>query len=154
MDMHDKVIGYIENGIVIDHIPVGEVWKVAELLGVSNKRDGRVSIGDRYESKKIGKKGILKVEGINLYRKQLNLIALIAENATVSEIKDGKVNKKYDIKIPEVLEGIIKCPNLGCISNDEYQKIDSLIKYNPEKGFLCHYCGREFGKDELVLISN
>ena len=25
-----RIIGYIENGIVIDHIPYGDVWKIAE----------------------------------------------------------------------------------------------------------------------------
>jgi aspartate carbamoyltransferase regulatory subunit len=152
MEKGEKIIGYIENGIVIDHIPVGQVWKVAELLGVSDKKAGRISIGDGYESKKIGKKGIIKVEDINLVRKQLNLIALVAENATVSEIKGGKIHKKFEIKIPEALEGIVKCPNLGCISNDEYQKIDSFIHYDSHLGFACNYCEREFGIGELVLI--
>jgi aspartate carbamoyltransferase regulatory subunit len=152
MEKGEKIIGYIENGIVIDHIPVGQVWKVAELLGVSYKRAGRISIGDGYESKKIGRKGIIKVEDINLGRKQLNLIALVAENATVSEILEGKIHKKFEIKIPEVLEGIVRCPNRGCISNDERQKVDSFIKYASKRGFSCNYCEREFGREELVLI--
>jgi len=152
MAKRQRIIGYIENGIVIDHIPAGEVWRVAELLGVDKKRNGRVSLGDGYESKKMDFKGILKVEGIKLFRKQLNLIAIIAENANVSEIKEGKVVKKYEIKIPDVLEGIIKCPNKGCVSNDGYQRVMPIVRYNSARGFSCHYCSREFKKEGLDFI--
>ena len=45
-----KIIGYIQDGIVIDHIPRGNVWEIAEILGVNNLEIGRTSLGDGYVS--------------------------------------------------------------------------------------------------------
>jgi len=149
MDKKDRIIGYIENGIAIDHIPLGKVWKIAELLGIGEEREGRVSLGDGYESSKIGKKGILKIERASISEYQLNLIALVAKDVVVSIIVDGKVQKKIKAEIPQILRGIVLCPNANCVSNDGHEKIDSFIHFDSNKGFRCHYCSREFQKDEL-----
>lgn len=147
MDEGHRIIGYIEEGIVIDHIPLGRVWKIAEILKINKKRKGRVSLGDGYKSDKIEKKGILKIEGASLSDYDLNLIALIARDASVSIIKKGKIVRKIKAEIPDILKGIILCPNLGCISNDNREKIECFIEYNDK--FKCHYCDREFDESEL-----
>lgn len=149
MNQDNRIIGYIENGIVIDHIPLGKVWKIAEILGINRERNGQVSLGDGYESKKIGKKGIIKVDGVNLLDYQLDLIALIAKDATVSVIVNGEVKEKIKAEIPSVLRGIVLCPNLGCITNDSSEKVESLINYDSLKCFRCHYCEREFDFGEI-----
>ena len=147
-----RIIGYIENGIVIDHIPYGDVWKIAELLGVNHLKNGRVSLGDGYESKKIGKKGVLKIESMKLSRKQLNLIALIGENASVNLIENGQVKEKIGVKIPKVLDNIVKCPNEGCVSNNNYENVNPKINYHLDKRFSCYYCKKEFNKEILKFI--
>jgi aspartate carbamoyltransferase regulatory subunit len=148
MEINKRIIGYIENGIVIDHIPIGRVWKIAKLLGVDERKEGRVSIGDGFESGKLGKKGVIKIEGIELTKYQLDLIALVVENATVSVIRDGKVQTKTHVEIPSILSGIIYCVNSNCVSNDSSEKISSFINYSAGV-FSCHYCGKKFKKDEL-----
>lgn len=152
MDKEDRIIGYIENGIAIDHIPLGKVWKIAEILGVDKERVGRVSLGAGYASGKIGRKGVLKIEGASLSGYELNLIALIAKDASVSIIVDGKVEKKVKAEIPKVLKGVVLCPNLNCISNDSRERVGSFIDYNSKKRFCCHYCEREFKEDELKFV--
>jgi len=147
----NKIIGYIEKGIVIDKIPAGFVWKVAEILKINNERKGRVSLGDGYESSNIGKKGILKIEGGKISDYELNLIGLIARDVTVSIIEDGKVLRKVKAEIPNVLKGIVKCPNINCISNDLHEQIIPVINYADI--FKCHFCGREFRKEDLVFVS-
>jgi aspartate carbamoyltransferase regulatory subunit len=74
---------------------------------------------------------------------------LIAPDATLNIIKDYNVIKKMEIKLPHVLEGIIKCPNPNCISNNE--PIVSkffLISEKPVK-VRCAYCERIFSSDEI-----
>jgi len=145
----EAIIGYIENGTVIDHIPFGKVWSIANLLGVNKEGKGRVSLGEGYKSEKFGRKGILKIEGMRLSEEQLNLIALVAKYATVSIIYGGGVQRKLKIEIPETLKGIVLCPNLNCISNDSGERVKSLINYNLREGFSCHYCSTEFKREEL-----
>lgn len=149
MEKENKIIGYIENGIVIDHIPFGKVWEIAEILGINKEKKGRVSLGDGYESKKISKKGVLKIENISLNDYQLNLIALIAKDCSVSVITNGIIERKIKVEIPKVLRGVILCPNVGCISNDKLEKVIPIVYYEPFSGFRCHYCSREFNEDEI-----
>jgi len=151
--MSERVIGYIEGGVVIDHIPLGRVWEIIHLLGIDKiKSLGRISVGDGFESNQMGKKGILKIEGISLSEYQLNLIALIAENVTVSIVSKGQIVNKIKTKIPNILKNVIYCNNVNCISNDPKEKIVPLIEYYLEKGFCCHYCNKFFKKDKLRFV--
>jgi aspartate carbamoyltransferase regulatory subunit len=151
-----KIIGYIQNGIVVDHIPLGKVWEIVHILGIDKDKlnGGRISLGEGYESKRLdGRKGILKVEGITLSDLELNYIALIAEGANVSFIKDGEVKEKINVLIPSRLEGIVACTNQGCISKDARQKAPSIINYDSEtETFRCHYCNHTFGKNEAEVL--
>lgn len=149
-----KIIGYIQNGIVVDHIPRGKIWDIIHILGIDKLNDGRISLGEGYESTKLTEgKGILKAEGITLSESQLNYIALISEGVNVSFIKEGEVTEKINVRIPSRLEGIVACTNQGCISRNSRQKVPSIINYNPEiESFRCHYCNHTFGKEDLTLI--
>jgi aspartate carbamoyltransferase regulatory subunit len=151
MEKEKRKIDPIERGIVIDHIPAGKVWEIVDILGVRNYSEGKVSIGEGYESSKCGKKGILKIEGKHLSPLQLNLIALVSEDISVSFISGGNVNEKFKVKIPESLVGLVVCPNSNCISNYQQENVPSKIHYNPDIGFSCHYCEREFDKEQLEI---
>lgn len=152
--MENRIIGYIEKGIVIDHLPLGAVWEVAKLLKLEN-HDGRISLGEGYESEKIGKKGVLKVEGRSLEGYELDIIALVAPDASVSVINNGKVISKKKVEIPSKLEGLVLCTNLNCISNDPLEKVIPIINYREidyKKGvFICHYCKHEFDNEKIKL---
>src|SRR3989338_2407361 len=58
-------ISAIDEGTVIDHIPTDATFKVVEILDLEN-HDGVVSIATNLQSKRIGKKGIVKVGGKSL----------------------------------------------------------------------------------------
>lgn len=149
-------VGYIENGIVIDHLPVGTVWRVAELLGVTHEHSGTVSLGDGHSSRKIGAKGFIKIEGRELNPYELNLVALVAPNATVTYVRHGQVAQKTPAKIPDRLEGVVLCPNTNCISNDPRERgLKSLIFYDSKEGeFSCHYCHHEFTRADAKILAS
>jgi len=148
-----KIIGYIQDGIVIDHIPLGKIWQIVHILGIDKLNSGRISIGEGYESKKLEKKGLLKVEGMTLSMQQLNYVALVAEGINVSFIEKGNIVNKVRVKIPSQLEGFVSCSNEGCISRDVYQKVSPVINYDSlTEKFVCHYCNKSFGKDKLELL--
>ena len=147
----DQIIRYIENGLVIDHLPSGVAWKVAKILNLDNNRDGRVSLGDNHTSKKNeGRKSFLKIEGGSLSSYELNLIALVAPNATLNIIRGGIVQEKKNLLLPEVLKGIIPCPNYNCISNQAREKLLSIIYYKEHK-FTCHYCRQNFLREDVSI---
>jgi aspartate carbamoyltransferase regulatory subunit len=137
----------IKEGTVIDHIPRAKALDVIKILKL--KEEDVVTIGINFSSKKLGRKDIIKIENKELTEEEVNKIALIAPDATLNIIKDYNVVKKIEIKLPEILEGIIKCPNPNCISNNE--KVISrffVISEKPVK-VRCAYCERIFTSDEI-----
>ncbi|MFN3384450.1 MAG: aspartate carbamoyltransferase regulatory subunit, partial [Archaeoglobaceae archaeon] len=115
------------------------------ILGIDENTKETVSLAMNVPSQKMGKKDIVKVEGLFIGEEKLNKIALIAPNATINLIKDYEIEKKFKVKLPEVVKGILKCQNRMCISNAR-EPVESIfyvgIKEN-EVVAKCHYCGRK-----------
>lgn len=59
----ELAVAALKNGTVIDHIPAQSLFKVVSLLGIENLKSS-VTIGYNLDSKKLGKKGILKVADV------------------------------------------------------------------------------------------
>lgn len=153
----ERIMGFIEDGTVIDHIPEGLVFQIGLLLGVDKMRDGRVSLGDGYDSKqtRTGKKGILKIEGFQLDDYQLNLVALVARDVTINTVRNGQVRPedKKHVEIPNFLEDVVMCVNPGCVSNNEYEQLKYRINYDSERGlFTCEYCDTQFDSNTIKFI--
>ena len=55
-------VAAIENGTVIDHIPSEKLFSVVSILKLA-QMPNNITIGFNLESKKIGKKGIIKIAG-------------------------------------------------------------------------------------------
>ncbi|MEG9195391.1 MAG: aspartate carbamoyltransferase regulatory subunit [Archaeoglobales archaeon] len=143
--MKELVISKIKEGTVIDHIPAGRAILVLKILGINEKTKETVSMALNVTSKKMGKKDIVKVEGLFIKEEELNKIALIAPNATINLIKDYEIEKKFKVKLPEVVRGILRCPNRMCISNSR-EPISSIFYVRAEGDEVfakCHYCGRK-----------
>jgi len=136
----------IEIGTVVDHIKAGQAPKVMRLLGIGDEYPHRVAVVMHVPSKKMKTKDIVKIEGKVVSKERANILALVAPEASVNIIKNGKVEEKYRVKLPEKIEGVGKCPNPKCISNT-----DARPKFEMEKKqYRCYYCERIFKTEELV----
>ncbi|MEM0215838.1 MAG: aspartate carbamoyltransferase regulatory subunit [Archaeoglobaceae archaeon] len=144
MKERELVVSKIREGTVIDHIPAGKALLVLKILGIDERTKETVSMALNVPSKKMGRKDIVKVEGLFIKEEELNKIALIAPNATINLIRDYEIEKKLKVKLPEVVKGILRCPNRMCISNSK-EPIKSIfyVKVQDNEVFAkCHYCGR------------
>ena len=144
-------VSAIEEGTVIDQIANKSTFKVANILNIESIEQ-MVLIGFNLSSKKLGKKGIIKIGGKLLTQEEVNKISLIAPDATVNIIKDSEVVKKFTVDIPDSIEEFMKCFNTNCVSN--HQKITSrfhVINKNPIR-IRCHYCERHMGVDDIELV--
>ncbi len=116
--MRELKITPIRNGTVIDHIGNGLALDVLRILGVPPlERDTSVSVALHVRSGKLGWKDIVKVENIELSPRTVNAIALIAPTATISIIREFRVREKRAVDLPPKIVGVLRCPNLNCISN-------------------------------------
>lgn len=148
--MKERKVPAIKEGTVIDHIPSRDTFKIIRILNPQEFKHP-ISVTLNLESKKMGKKGVIKIDNRFLTKGEVNKIAILAPKATVSIIKNYKVQKKIKVKIPKELVGIINCTNPVCITNKE--KVKSKFEVISEVPFevKCHYCERVYGKDEVEI---
>ena len=124
--------------------------QVVNLLQLE-KMDTPVTIGYNLPSKKIGKKGIIKVANKYFTDEEINRLSVVAPNIGLSIIKDYEIVEKKTVETPDTLKGIVKCNNPKCITNNEpmqtlFHTVDKVL------GIVrCHYCDKEqqLGKVEL-----
>lgn len=146
----ELAVAALKNGTVIDHIPAQSLFKVVSLLGIENLKSS-VTIGYNLDSKKLGKKGILKVADVFFEEDILNRLALLAPNVNVNIINDYKVVKKYKVTLPDDIVGIVRCNNPKCITNNEPMPTRFHVEDKDNVQIRCHYCERTVCKDEIEL---
>ena len=144
-------VAALKNGTVIDHIPSDKLFTVVSLLGLKNS-DNNMTIGNNLESKKLGKKGIIKVADRFFTDEEISRLSVVAPNVKLNIIRDYEVVEKKQVIMPDEIKGIVKCNNPKCITNNEpmatiFHVIDK------EHGTLkCHYCEKEQNKEAIKLI--
>lgn len=147
--MKERKVAAIENGMVIDHIPPKNTFKVLDIINV---KSSLVTVGNNLYSRKMGLKGVVKIAERHFSQEELNKISILAPNAKVSIIENFKVIKKMQIEIPKNFINIIQCRNPNCISrNQSIKSIFDVISENPLK-VSCHFCEHSFDKSELKLL--
>ena len=131
-------INSIKYGIVIDHIRAGCGIKIFNYLGL-DKVDYSVALIMNVDSKKLGKKDIIKIE--NVIDIDYTVLGLIDPNITIDIIENEQRKEKIKLKMPEKVENVIMCKNPRCITSLE-QSIDHIFHLiNPDTGeYKCIYC--------------
>lgn len=137
----ELAVAALKSGTVIDHIPSGSLFKAVKILGIENL-DTAVTIGYNLDSKKLGKKGIIKVSDVFFPEETLNRIALIAPSAVVNIIRDYEVVEKFPVILPDTIVGIVKCGNPKCITNNEPMRTKFHVIDRDNVAIECHYCSQ------------
>ena len=142
------LVAAIQNGTVIDHIPSNKTYQVAQLLGLQ-ELETPVTIGYNFLSKKLGKKGIIKVEDKFFTDEEISRLSVVAPNIVLNIIKDFEVVEKKTVRTPSEIKGIVRCNNPKCITNNEPMK----TWFHVENGILkCHYCEKEQDINKVELV--
>jgi len=144
-------VSKIKNGTVIDHITGGHALDVVKILGITGHEKGIITIAINVPSKLYKTKDIVKIEGRELKTQEVHKIALLAPHATINIIRDYNVVEKLRVKLPEVIEGIIRCTNPACITNSN-EPVQSKFYVKNEDPLLlkCHYCGIIVEKNDVL----
>ncbi len=131
-------IDSITNGFVIDHIQAGKGMVLYELLGL-DKVDCSVAIIKNVNSKKMGKKDIIKIDAE--IPVDFAVLGFVDPDITINIIKNSVLVEKRTVEMPEILKNVIKCKNPRCITSCE-QEIDHIFKLTDKenKVYRCIYC--------------
>lgn len=144
-------VSKIKDGTVIDHISAGYALDVVKILGITGHEKRVMTIAVNVPSKRFKAKDIVKVEGRALNSQEVNRIALVAPHATINIIRDYKVVEKLEVKLPKVIEGIVRCVNPTCVSNsDEPVSARFYVKSEEPLVLRCHYCGYILEKADVL----
>ncbi|MFW9771386.1 MAG: aspartate carbamoyltransferase regulatory subunit [Promethearchaeota archaeon] len=146
-------IDKIKKGTVIDHIDAGYALTILNLTGL-DESPNLMTIGVNVSSKKLNKKDIIKIEGVFLDEIQMQQISILSPNATISLIDNYKLIEKKKVKLPSIIERLILCQNITCISNSEEPiSTEFLVLEEKPLKIQCIYCNRIYKLDEIKFTS-
>jgi aspartate carbamoyltransferase regulatory subunit len=144
-------VSAIQNGTVIDHIPAKYLFKVIQILGLDTI-DNQITFGTNLESKKLGRKAIIKIADVFFEDEDINRIALVAPDAKLNIIKDYEVVEKKVVVVPDLIVGIAKCMNPKCITNFESITTKFHVVSKKNVALKCHYCEKITTQENLEII--
>jgi aspartate carbamoyltransferase regulatory subunit len=150
-DEATMLVQKISDGTVIDHIAAGKALSVLRLLGSPQNRGVTVALVANVGSSKMGRKDILKVEGVELTDEQVQRLALIAPLASVNIIRSYRVLEKKNAVPPASVAGILGCTGATCVSvreKDSVTSVFTLVSSSPLV-YKCKYCGRDLTEQEI-----
>jgi len=131
-------VSKIEDGTVIDHIAGGQALNVLAILGIDGSSDEEVSVGMNVPSNRLGKKDIVKIEDRELSQNEVDVLSLIAPEATINIVRSYEVVDKRQVTRPETVRGVLSCPNADCITAAS-EPVESTFEVL-EDGVRCTYC--------------
>ena len=151
MNKEELQVAALQNGTVIDHIPTDKVFTIVSLLGLKNS-ELNITIGNNLPSKKLGKKGIIKVADRFFTDEEISRLSVVAPNVQLNIINNYEVVEKKQVIMPDVIKGLVKCGNPKCITNNEPMTTIFHVICK-ENGILkCHYCEKEQNKESVKLL--
>ena len=148
---HAMQVSALCNGTVIDHIPADKLFAVVNLLDIPSMSNN-VTIGYNLESKKLGKKGLIKIADCFFSDDEVSKISVVAPNVVLNTIRDYKVVEKRELRMPDELHNIIKCNNLNCITNNEPMATHFTVSNREEGTLKCRYYEKELNINDAELL--
>jgi len=150
--LDELIVQRIRNGTVIDHIPGGQSLNVLKILGIRGGEGYTVAMVMNVDSRRLGKKDIMKIEERELAPTEVDRIALIAPEATINTVKNYRVTKKMKVKLPDEIKGILNCTNPNCVSNKHREPVKPsfIVASRTPTLLICKYCGTYITHDEVV----
>ena len=137
----------IKNGFMLDHIKSGMGVKIFRYLHL-DKLGHQVALIINADSKKMGKKDIIKIE--NIEEINYTVLGLLSPGITINEVKNEVIVNKIKPELPERIQDILICENPSCITSQEKYIPHKFTLVDREKGsYKCEYCEQIINPSEV-----
>jgi len=144
-----QAVGELASGTVIDHIPPGVAERLLRMLCLT-RHPHAVTIGINLPSSRKGTKDVIKIAQWRPSEQEAGNIALFAPSATISLVEDYCVIDKFQVQAPDVIHGIVVCPNAKCITNHEpAQRTFTALAKRRRTRLRCYHCEHQFFLEEI-----
>ena len=144
-------VAALKSGTAIDHIPSDQLFKVVKLLRLHELKNS-ITIGNNFDSKKMGTKGIIKISDKFFEEDEINRIALVAPKVKLNIIRNYEVVEKKIVEIPQEIKGIVKCFNPKCITNHEHITTCFRVVDRSPIVLKCRYCEKHTVGEQMKMI--
>ncbi|KGN83157.1 MULTISPECIES: aspartate carbamoyltransferase regulatory subunit [unclassified Porphyromonas] len=152
MNKNTMMVESICDGTVLDHIPSDKLFAIVALLRL-DQFSAPVTIGNNLESKRYGRKGIIKMTDRFFTEEEISRITILAPDIRLNVIRDFKVVEKKALKLPKEVVALVRCLNPKCITNNEPMPTRFSVVQDKQRVHLeCHYCGRKCMGSEAQLL--
>lgn len=137
----------IKNGFMLDHIKAGMGVKIFRYLHL-DKLGHQVALIINADSKKMGKKDIIKIE--NIEEINYTVLGLLSPGITINEVRNEVIVNKIKPELPERIQDILICENPSCITSQEKYIPHNFTLVDREKGsYKCEYCEQIINPSEV-----
>lgn len=137
----------IKNGFMLDHIKAGMGVKIFRYLHL-DKLGHQVALIINADSKKMGKKDIIKIE--NIEEINYTVLGLLSPGITINEVRNEVIVNKIKPELPERIQDILMCENPSCITSQEKYIPHNFRLVDREKGsYKCEYCEQIINPSEV-----
>ena len=137
----------IKNGFMLDHIKSGMGVKIFRYLHL-DKLGHQVALIINADSKKMGKKDIIKIE--NIEEINYTVLGLLSPGITINEVRNEVIVNKIKPELPERIQDILICENPSCITSQEKYIPHNFTLVDREKGsYKCEYCEHIINPSEV-----
>ena len=137
----------IKNGFMLDHIKAGMGVKIFRYLHL-DKLGNQVALIINADSKKMGKKDIIKIE--NIEEINYTVLGLLSPGITINEVRNEVIVSKIKPELPEQIQDILICKNPNCITSQEKYIPHNFTLVDREKGsYKCEYCEQIINPSEV-----
>ena len=137
----------IKNGFMLDHIKAGMGVKIFRYLHLY-KLGNQVALIINADSKKMGKKDIIKIE--NIEEINYTVLGLLSPGITINEVRNEVIVSKIKPELPEQIQDILICKNPNCITSQEKYIPHNFTLVDREKGsYKCEYCEQIINPSEV-----
>jgi aspartate carbamoyltransferase regulatory subunit len=151
MSDHQLRVSKIRDGTVIDHVTAGQALNVLAILDIDGSGGEAVSVGINVPSDRLGRKDIVKVEGRELSQDEVDVLSLIAPDATINIVREYEVVEKHRVERPDRVTGVLECPNRACITNAD-EPVPATFAVLAD-GVRCVYCETIMREDVADYIA-
>lgn len=137
----------IKNGFMLDHIKAGMGVKIFRYLHL-DKLGNQVALIINADSKKMGKKDIIKIE--NSEEINYTVLGLLSPGITINEVRNEVIVNKIKPELPERIQDILICESPSCITSQEKYIPHNFRLVDREKGsYKCEYCEQIVNPSEV-----